>query len=138
MYVIIKLIENHHILYFHQYGFRSQHSTSLALTYQISTSMDNKNVCAGVFLDLSKAFDTADHSILLDKLNHYGVRGLALDWFRNYLQDRTQFVEFNKVRFDYQIIKCGVPQGSIYLAGPLLFILYVNVPSLDLPLAQRD
>ena len=115
------------ILYDNQYGFRRNHSTSLALVDlydKISLALDRKEIAAGVFIDLSKAFDTVNHNILFDKLQHYEVRGLALDWVKSYFHQRSQFVEYNGHRSLPQVIRCGVPQGSIL--GPLFFIIYVN------------
>jgi len=78
----------------------------------------------GVFLDLSKAFDTINHTILLTKLRHYGIRGLPLKLFKNYLSNRNQCVVFKESISTLEIVKCGVPQGSIL--GPVLFLLYIN------------
>ena len=75
-------------------------------------------------MDLSKAFDTIDHQILLYKLKSFGVRGNALSWFEDYLHNRQQFVSFHSQESHKSTIKCGVPQGSIL--GPLLFLIYVN------------
>ena len=86
--------------------------------------MENGEIVIGVFLDFSKAFDTVDHSILLSKLNHYGIRGIAHNWFESYLCNRKQFVTYNGVQSTMKTIKCGVPQGSIL--GPLLFLIYIN------------
>jgi retron-type reverse transcriptase len=90
----------------------------------VSQELDNNNECIGIFIDLSKAFDTLDHNILLQKLNMYGIRGIANTWFTSYLTNRHQFVEINKIRLESLKISCGVPQGSIL--GPLLFIIYIN------------
>ena len=110
-----------------QYGFRKNLSTELALidlTNQISKSLDDHQTTIGIFLDLSKAFDTVNHEILLHKLEHYGIRGTPLKWFTSYLSNRYQYVSLNNTSSSFLPIICGVPQGSIL--GPLLFLLYVN------------
>ena len=115
------------ILHENQYGFRKISSTHLALLSFIDKVIQaiEKGECAiGIFLDFSKAFDTVDHDILLDKLDHYGIRGCALSWFKSYLSCRTQYVTYNGNESSRQMIKCGVQQGSIL--GPLLFLIYIN------------
>ena len=115
------------LLYESQYGFRKYHSTELAaleFTDRIKQEMDAKKIPFSVFLDLSKAFDTLDHTISLTKLHYYGVRDTALNWFKSYLFKRTRYFECNGRSSSIREIETGVPQGSIL--GPLLFIIYMN------------
>ena len=124
---IVKFLDKQNILSESQYGFRKKRSTNLAileLVTKISKAIDDNEFTMGVFLDVSKAFDTVDHVILLQKLEHYGIRGVALDWFKNYLTGRTQFVKYKTTNSNSLSIKCGVPQGSVL--GPLLFLLCIN------------
>ena len=110
-----------------QYGFRKNHSTELAaleLIDRLTTYMNNGDIPITIFLDLSKAFDTLNHSILLDKLKHYGIKDCALNLLNSYLSDRQQFVQINNIKSSLLPVKTGVPQGSIL--GPLLFIIYLN------------
>jgi len=124
---LLKYLNSKNILNKNQYGFREKHSTYMALLQlidDISKEMDNRNHTIGIFIDLSKAFDTIDHKLLLKKMEFYGIRGIALQWFTSYLTNRKQFVSVNNVDSNLLPITCGVPQGSIL--GPLLFILYIN------------
>ena len=107
--------------------FREGHSTELAaleLVDRITIDMDKMKTPISIFLDLSKAFDTLNHDILLHKLKYYGIDGVAHQLMRSYLTDRKQFVEIDNTNSDTLILTTGVPQGSIL--GPLLFLIYMN------------
>lgn len=122
-----KYIDNNKLLFDGQYGFRVNRSTGLALTEVVNTilnAIDNKKHCIGVFIDLKKAFDTVDHTLLIKKFKYYGVRGITSKFLESYLSGRKQYVNYGEYNSIEQVIKCGVPQGSIL--GPLLFILYIN------------
>ena len=125
MYKRMKVfINEEEILYRSQYGFREEHSTQHAIIDIVNTiqsNMDKSLFSCGVFIDLKKAFDTVDHAILLDKLNHYGFRGIINNWFSSYLQNRTQTTLAGPHISERTLPTCGVPQGSVL--GPLLFFI---------------
>ena len=115
------------LIYSKQFGFRKGHSCSHALNYsasQLTAALADKKHVIGIFIDLSKAFDTISHEKLLVKLSNSGIRGNAHDLLQSYLTNRTQYTQFLNESSDPLPIKYGVPQGSIL--GPLLFLIYVN------------
>ena len=124
---VYDFLEKKKCIYDLQFGFRQKHSTTHALieiTENIRKALDNKKFACGIFIDLQKAFDTVNHKILTSKLNHYGIRGTANEWFKSYLNNRSQYVSIQGFDSDIETIKHGVPQGSVL--GPLLFLIYIN------------
>ena len=124
---ILSFLDQNNILSKLQFGFRPTFSTQLACSYlssKISDLFNNNLLVLAIFLDLTKAFDTLDHDILLSKLSNYGFRGVVNDWFRSYLCDRQQKVRINDKYSNFKPISYGIPQGSTL--GPLLFLIYIN------------
>lgn len=128
---LLSFFKKHNLFNKNQHGFLAGKSTVTALfefTEMVLSMFEEGNMICGLFLDLTKAFDCMSHSILLDKLYHYGIRGIAHDWFGSYLDGRQQTVRLNSsqglIYSDSMTINIGVPQGSVL--GPLLFLIFIN------------
>ena len=124
---LLDFLKKNNVFYANQFGFRRNYSTEYAILKiidKIQRAIDEYDYSLGIFWDFSKAFDTVNHEILIEKLNYYGIRGLASKWFTSYLSDRQQIVKIKNKSSDPSIISCGVLQGSVL--GPILFLIYIN------------
>lgn len=124
---MVSYINRHGFLSVDQFGFQDSKNTNdamFSLLRSVYEGLNDGEVAAAIFCDLTKAFDCVNHRVLLRKLEMYGFRGTSLDWISSYLSDRHQSVRFNGQESEFQAITSGVPQGSVL--GPLLFLLYIN------------
>ena len=124
---LYSFLEKNSLLFDRQFDFWNKLSTNhilIDITSKIQTTCNKGIFACGVYVDFKKAFDTVNHEFLLNKLNHYGIRGTELQWFKTYLKGRQQHTTVNSSSSKNAYINYGVPQGSVL--GPLLFLIYIN------------
>ena len=122
---LFNFLEQKCILYNKQFGFRSQHSTEqaiLTITDKIQNAIENRNYSSGIFLDFSKAIDTVHHGILINKLEKYGIWGVAKDLFVSYLTDRQHYVSVNNIMSNFHKVNCGIPKDLFWAPSYLFYI----------------
>ena len=124
---VISYFETNNLFCKFQFGYRHKRSCELAVTHfvdSIRKDIDSGKYVGAVYIDLAKAFDTVSHSVILNKLQSYGIIENELTWFTDYLFQRKQYVKFDGSKSESDFVTCGVPQGSIL--GPLLFLIHFN------------
>ena len=123
----MKFFDDQKILYSKQFGFQKQFSTPhtiISLIENIQKRVVDKQFACGIFIGLKKAFDTVDQTLLLSKLSYYGIRVIANMWFKSYLSNHTQYVSINDFNSNHELMKYGVPPGSVLES--LLFLIFIN------------